>query len=219
MSITSLFRYFMCVLGAFLLSKGEVAVAQEEAIAKLFLSAPEEIFPMLEKTDKEALFKTQESTSAENMLYRIEQINDQYLKIRLDSLTTIQVKHLPRGWWHSPYTAVIYTTETVPAVSLLRLYDSKWRQLNLKEHFQPAMPEHFLKDPSLQDTLPFKYALTERATWTYALTFREDGTDLEVRLTTFSQPIARSLHKDLLPLLKDKITLFWEDDRFTIQDK
>lgn len=199
------------------------ALAQRVDMRELFLSIPTSVSPLmteerkidlLDRYDTEKAGKSYTSPLTRQLFYDAEgmilNITEDYLHLRLDGDSSMQLKVLPKGW-RGYVVSVVLTSEVVPKQSVLLFYDQKWQPLNTEDYFRVPSLEAFLTDAKLLTLNEVKHLFGEVGALTYSYNWSESDRVMTARLTTFDGPLYKRLYPKAIQWLRPEgVTYQWK---------
>lgn len=189
---------------------------------ELFQSIPSSVYVLMSDERKEDLLRKydaeregREYTSpfAQHPIYSNEaaimEVTDDYLLLRLDESSSMQLKVLPKGWW-GYIVSVVLTSEIEPRQSVILFYDRNWQRLSVEQYFTPPSLSAFFADPKLMTLNEVKQVFCEVATLAYSYQWDANEPQLTVRITTFDTPLYQKLYPEAMSwLTPDGVSYQW----------
>lgn len=198
------------------------AEAQTLDARSVFLESPDYVIPALGGGQKQDLIShydadpsspssVQNVYGAQSSLLRL---TADYLHIRLDEYTDLQIKLLPLVN-NTPLICMVVTSTITPAQSVISFYDLRWLPIPSDDLLQIPGIDSFLIDPRDEALSILRSALVERGSLRYRIHCDADAPRLRLTLTTFEEEMARQLHPDVQRMLKpDGVVMKWDRSRF-----
>lgn len=208
--------YRKFIIATILIGIGVVAMmAQRPLIRQVFEEAPSEVLPALGDVERSQLFAVYEANlkggefvpPSKNMLGAETSLlkwTDDYLQISLDPSTELQMKLLPYKGSKDYLIGMVVTSLLEPKQSVIVFYDKEWNRLETNEFIQLPAPEDYFISPDNAQGRAVKEALVERGRWSYQINLEPESLGLSFRMTTFDEKLARELHPEVVPLLKEE---------------
>lgn len=177
------------------------ATAQRADIRQLFLSMPSSVLPSLNEERKEELL-AQYDAHKEGRAYTLKEIpysltstaatihtiTPDYLELKLDEVSSLQLKVLPKGW-RGYMVSMVLTSEVVPRQSILLFYDQQWRRLPTDKYYTfPALAQFFTNPELLNHNDP-KRVLSEVGALAYSYQWSPTEPLLTTKITSFDLPL------------------------------
>lgn len=177
------------------------ATAQRADIRQLFLSMPSSVLPSLNEERKEELL-AQYDAHKEGRAYTLKEIpysltstaatirtiTADYLELKLDEESSLQLKVLPKGW-RGYVVSMVLTSEVVPQQSVLLFYDQQWRRLETDKYYTfPALAQFFTNPELLNHNDP-KRVLSEVGALAYSYQWSPTELLLTTKITSFDLPL------------------------------
>lgn len=177
------------------------ATAQRADIRQLFLSMPSSVLPSLNEERKEELL-AQYDAHKEGRAYTLKEIpysltstaatirtiTADYLELKLDEESSLQLKVLPKGW-RGIMVSMVLTSEVVPRQSVLLFYDQQWRRLETDKYYTfPALAQFFTNPELLNHNDP-KRVLSEVGALAYSYQWSPTELLLTTKITSFDLPL------------------------------
>lgn len=177
------------------------ATAQRADIRQLFLSMPSSVLPSLNEERKEELL-AQYDAHKEGRAYTLKEIpysltstaatirtiTADYLELKLDEESSLQLKVLPKGW-RGYVVSMVLTSEVVPRQSVLLFYDQQWRRLETDKYYTfPALAQFFTNPELLNHNDP-KRVLSEVGALAYSYQWSPTELLLTTKITSFDLPL------------------------------
>ena len=219
-------RSFLYTAMLFTLTLGGESRAYAQEMRDIFVDLPKHILPILPKSSREKLIEThftqrerakQSLPLIENALGApsfIQTLTPSYIHVVLDKSTDVQYKRLytEEG---TVVMGMIVTSKIAPKQSIMKFYDSTWKELPTELIIARPEASDFLQNPKDSTLLVFKNAMVERGHIdTYAV-FLPDEDGVIMRLSTFDDQMAQKLHPKLMALLAPEgIRYTWEMGQF-----
>ncbi len=187
--------------------------AEERDVRSLFLSIPEAVLPHFEPEHRVALLEQYDRDRAgyiedaivviNNFQGRssITQIADGFMAIRLDEEVTLQIKMLMDGRGNS-VISLLYTTTSLPHMSVLTFYDDEWRRLPNEEFIEMPSWSQFLQDPSIAETNEVKMVMNAIGPLLYRCQWMSDSDVMTIQATTFENQVQAKLYPEVMKWLK-----------------
>ena len=177
------------------------ATAQRADIRQLFLTMPSSVLPSLNEERKEELL-AQYDAHKEGRAYTLKEIpysltstaatirtiTADYLELKLDEESSLQLKVLPKGW-RGYVVSMVLTSEVVPRQSVLLFYDQQWRRLETDKYYTfPALAQFFTNPELLNHNDP-KRVLSEVGALAYSYQWSPTELLLTTKITSFDLPL------------------------------
>ena len=177
------------------------ATAQRADIRQLFLSMPSSVLPSLNEERKEELL-AQYDAHKEGRAYTLKEIpysltstaatirtiTADYLELKLDEESSLQLKVLPKGW-RGYMVSMVLTSEVVPRQSVLLFYDQQWRRQETDKYYTfPALAQFFTNPELLNHNDP-KRVLSEVGALAYSYQWSPTDPLLTTKITSFDLPL------------------------------
>lgn len=199
------------------------ATAQRADIRQLFLSMPSSVLPSLNEERKEELL-AQYDAHKEGRAYTLKEIpysltstaatihtiTADYLELKLDEESSLQLKVLPKGW-RGYVVSMVLTSEVVPRQSVLLFYDQQWRRLETDKYYTfPALAQFFTNPELLNHNDP-KRVLSEVGALAYSYQWSPTELLLTTKITSFDLPLYQKQYPQAGQWLKaEGVTHQWK---------
>lgn len=169
---------------------------------------------MLDYWDTDSVYKAQNVLEG---LSWIEQLNDNYMKVRITPVSTLQIKLLPLKKGEIALTIYTVGDETQSEDSAVRFYDRDMKELPAEKYFKTPEIKNFFEIPKgsvtkmkeIEQMIPFP---------TIAYDASADNNELKARLTV-EQYMNQDDWNIAKLFAKPFIVMEWKGDKFKVISK
>ncbi len=180
---------------------------QAQTMADIWITIPNNIIPItstnarLDLTDLYQANLAAQSATPQGESIQLITLQDKYIHLRTNNVTTIQVKQLKQG--RKTIYAVITTIEGPAPNSHLDIYNDRWEKLNTTRYFTPPTVAHFIADKEQQ-----AHHLRDITIHTIQYTMSNDNNDI-VATPSFLNTLDKETRLKVEPHCHPAITLQW----------
>lgn len=191
------------------------AEAQQTNVREWFTDAPEQVLPSLGDVERADILKNYDirrdadvqPVSTKNLLgaeVTVISLTDSYIHLRMDSVTELQMKVLPRSGRRGDVLAMVLTSLLDPEQSVIAFYDKKWERIPMEHLMQLPETEDYFAAPEALERRDVKNALVESGRLAYKIIFDPIQPIMVIRMTTFSDTLAQTRYSCMSELLKEE---------------